>query len=268
MKKKKNYHTKDKLKLYIAEANESFDSYLLGPIGTTCSQSTSLVVLPSPCGTSRVWQITFLILQKFVFNSFKKITMYFRRRRHFDGHTGNGPSKPTHPEPDYQRNRQVSHRLHFFQVNSIYCRRDVYLVRSGDPRVLRAYTNSKRFFFCFLSVVVSQGRSAPLALWGHNRQGVDDPQRRTTERVPPAHIESVSGVFAACLDQRTMGPDGHPVGPVVFVETLRRTLVASTYILGGARGRIRDFRAPEQSMFFSLNFTFAKYYRRRVERDE
>lgn len=34
----------------VTEADESFDSYLQAPIGTSCSQSTSLVVLPSPCG--------------------------------------------------------------------------------------------------------------------------------------------------------------------------------------------------------------------------
>ncbi|XP_050540856.1 protein furry isoform X2 [Daktulosphaira vitifoliae] len=33
----------------FTEANETFDSYLQGPLGTSCSQSTSLVVLPSPC---------------------------------------------------------------------------------------------------------------------------------------------------------------------------------------------------------------------------
>ncbi|XP_026809010.1 protein furry isoform X2 [Rhopalosiphum maidis] len=33
----------------FTEANESFDSYLQTPIGTSYSQSTSLVVLPSPC---------------------------------------------------------------------------------------------------------------------------------------------------------------------------------------------------------------------------
>ncbi|XP_025416970.1 protein furry isoform X3 [Sipha flava] len=33
----------------FTEANESFDSYLQVPIGTSCSQSTSLVVIPSPC---------------------------------------------------------------------------------------------------------------------------------------------------------------------------------------------------------------------------
>lgn len=41
--------TKNKIN-NVTEANESFDSYLLAPIGTSCSQSTSLVVLPSPCG--------------------------------------------------------------------------------------------------------------------------------------------------------------------------------------------------------------------------
>lgn len=41
--------TKQK-KINVTEANESFDSYLQTPIGTSYSQSTSLVVLPSPCG--------------------------------------------------------------------------------------------------------------------------------------------------------------------------------------------------------------------------
>lgn len=41
-------------KINVTEADESFDSYLQTPIGTSYSQSTSLVVLPSPCGKCTV----------------------------------------------------------------------------------------------------------------------------------------------------------------------------------------------------------------------
>lgn len=78
--------------MHFTEADESFDSYLLGPIGTSCSQSTSLVVLPSPCGK---FIIKYLNFHKFSFRN------NISRRRRFDRGVRDGSTKSTYSEFDH-----------------------------------------------------------------------------------------------------------------------------------------------------------------------